>query len=479
MKLFYQADKARCSDIIPFFDPACGRFRPFYLKRWPPGYQGKDAKPGWYMLDTEDLVHFREHDTGIFGATGCVILHEGVYHMFPCLLTPESQVIRHAVSTDLVSWTEIPEDTFGPDGVIYERDWRDAFVFFHEGEQKWWMLTCASLRDAPTGRKGCIGLCVSEDLHHWEYRPPFYAPGNHQSALECPDLFRIGDWYYLIYSVSSSRYQTIYRRSRNLEGPWEIPPTDTFDTRVFYAGKTASDGRKRYLFGWAASKEFNAKGFNPPSWFGKDYGTFDHGGAMVIHELSQLPDGTLGVSVPESIRQAMREPAPFRFLPLQGSWKQEDSTVSVQAETDYACALMNLLPECFRVEAEISWQGSMREFGLAFQVDREFVKGYYLQLEPDRQRAQWITAIRMHEDGGSTFPYEVELERPLRLEAGKPVRLTVLAEGSLLVINLDGQTAMTVRGFDYSARHLGLYAFGGSAEFRVQQYSFPAGAEEI
>jgi len=85
----------------------------------------------------------------------------------------------------------------------------------------------------------------------------------------------------------------------------------------------------------------------------------------------------------------------------------------------------------------------------------------------------------MHEDGGSTFPYEVELERPLRLEAGKPVRLTVLAEGSLLVINLDGQTAMTVRGFDYSARHLGLYAFGGSAEFRVQQYSFPAGAEEI
>ncbi|MBR1585590.1 MAG: glycoside hydrolase [Clostridia bacterium] len=466
MNIFYQAEKARCSDIIPFYDEQSGRFKPFYLKRWPPKYQGLDAKPGWYMLDTEDLVHYTEHDTGIFGATGCVIWHEGLYHMFPCLLTPESQVIRHAVSKDLDTWTEIPEDTFGPDGVIYGmRDWRDAFVFFHEGEKKWWMLVCASVKEGKTERKGCVGLCVSDDLHHWEYRPPFYTPGNHQSALECPDLFRMGDWYYLIYSAASSRYQTFYRMSRTLNGPWIVPAVDTFDTRVFYAGKTATDGEKRYLFGWAAAKEFNAKGFNPPCWPGKDYGTFDHGGTMVVHELAQNPDGTLAVLPPETVRQAFGQEMPLTFEPLQGAWTRTADGVSVDAAA-YASALLNALPECFRLEADLIFDQGVRELGVALQVDREFVKGYYLQLEPDRQRAQWITAIRMYEDGGATFPYEVELERPVALKAGETVHVTILAEGSLIVIYLNGQTALTARGFDYSARRCGLYAFGGSAAFR-------------
>lgn len=325
MKLFYQAEKARCSDIIPFYDEQSQRFKPFYLKRWPPNYQGKDAKPGWYMLDTPDLVHYTEHDTDIFGATGSVIFHNGMYHMFPCLLTAESQVIRHAVSTDLKTWTEIPEDTFGPDNVIYaSTDWRDAFVFFHEGEQKWWMLVYASVKNASTALKGCIGLCVSSDLSHWTYREPFYAPSSHQSALECPDLFRIGEWYYLLYSAASSRYQTFYRMSRSLEGPWSIPAVDTFDTRVFYAGKTATDGQRRYLFGWAASKEFNSKGFNPPAWFGKDYGSYDHGGAMVVHELKQNPDGTLAVAAPETIHSFLGHEEPLRFEPLAGEWRQAE-----------------------------------------------------------------------------------------------------------------------------------------------------------
>lgn len=466
MNIFYQADKARCSDIIPFYDEKSGRFKPFYLKRWPPKYQGTDAKPGWYMLDTEDLVHFTEHDTGIFGATGCVIWHDGLYHMFPCLLTPESQVIRHAVSKDLDTWTEIPADTFGPDGVIYDpHDWRDAFVFFHEEEKKWWMLVCASVNSASTARKGCIGLCVSDDLHRWEYRPPFYTPGNHQSALECPDVFRIGDWYYLIYSAASGRYQTFYRMSRSLTGPWSIPAVDTFDTRVFYAGKTAADWEKRYLFGWAAAKEFNAKGFNPPCWPGKDYGTFDHGGTMVVHEIRQNQDGTLAVLPPETVRHAIQRKAPLAFEPLQGIWNRTECGFSVDASYAYACAMLNVLPECFRIEMDLTFDRNVREIGVALQVDQEFVKGYYLQLEPERQRGQWISAIRMYEDGGATFPYEAELERPLALQADVPVHVTILTEGSLIVMYLNGQTAMTVRGFDYRARRWGLYAFGGNAAF--------------
>ena len=50
-----------------------------------------------------------------------------------------------------------------------------------------------------TTRRGCVGLCKSKDLHHWDYCEPFYAPMNAQCAFECPDFFRMGDWYYLVF----------------------------------------------------------------------------------------------------------------------------------------------------------------------------------------------------------------------------------------------------------------------------------------
>ena len=60
---------------------------------------------------------------------------------------------------------------------------------------------------------------------------------NAQCAFECPDLFKMGDWYYLVFSSYADRYQTLYRKSRSLNGPWETPEIDTFDTRAFLCSK--------------------------------------------------------------------------------------------------------------------------------------------------------------------------------------------------------------------------------------------------
>ena len=466
MRIFYKAGIARCSDIIPFYDS--GRFKPFYLKRWPPDYHGRDAKPGWYMLDTEDFVHFSEHDTGISGATGSVIFTGGLYHMFFCRLLPESQTIRHAVSKDLVDWTEIPEDTFVPDNRYYAMtDWRDGFVFYNEEEKLWWMLACASLKDAPTERRGCIALCVSSDLHHWEFRPPFYTNGTHQSGMECPDLFKMGDWYYLLYSNATNRFQTFYRMSRSLDGPWIVPAVDTFDTRVYYAAKTASDGRDRYLFAWAAAKEFNSQSFNPPSCYGKDYGSWDHGGTMIVHKLVQKPDGTLGVTIPESIRSVFMYDREIHFRALQGCWKNTaDHSYAVKSPYEYACAILDTIPEVCRISMKISYTGTApTAFGVALQVDESFVRGYYLSVEPNRQRIEWKSYMRMYEAGGFTFPYEAELERPVCLEPDRIYDLEIVIEGDVVVTYLGGDTVLTARAFDYRGRRLGLFVENGSAVF--------------
>lgn len=110
-------------------------------------------------------------------------------------------------------------------------------MFWNEGEKKWWMLLSAR-ENAPTVRNGCVALCVSEDLSKWEYTKPLYASRMNQAANECPDLFKMGDWYYMVHSNYTDGFCTYYRMIRSLNGFWLRPEVDTFDGRAFYAAKT-------------------------------------------------------------------------------------------------------------------------------------------------------------------------------------------------------------------------------------------------
>ena len=112
------------------------------------------------------------------------------------------------------------------------------------------MLLAARLTNGPSRRRGCTALCTSKDLVTWEVRQPLYSPGLYYTH-ECPDMFQIGDWWYLIFSEFSEACLTRYRMSRSPSGPWITPPVDSFDGRAFYAAKTASDNKgHRFLFGW-------------------------------------------------------------------------------------------------------------------------------------------------------------------------------------------------------------------------------------
>jgi len=53
---------------------------------------------------------------------------------------------------------------------------------------------------------------------------------------EMPDLFRMGDRWYLLTTEYSDRSKTVYRSSESLAGPWTSPVDDAFDGRAYYAG---------------------------------------------------------------------------------------------------------------------------------------------------------------------------------------------------------------------------------------------------
>ena len=111
-----------------------------------------------------------------------------------------------------------------------------------------------------SSQTGCVGLCVSKDLKHWEYREPVYYPRRFNGACECPDVFRMGDWYYLVFSGCTNLFGNYYIKCRAGESEWQIPDNHRLDARAFYAAKTAGNEKERYLFGWNPTKEENLFG---------------------------------------------------------------------------------------------------------------------------------------------------------------------------------------------------------------------------
>ena len=456
MRIFYYPEEGKMGDIIPYYED--GIFHLFYL--------GKS----WSCVSTKDHLHFfNDYKTNIHGGTGSILKVDGLYHMFYCqfsFMPYMRQYACHATSTDLVNWIEVPEDTFQPDDVIYEMsDWRDPHVIWMESEHCWWMLLAAQKKGC-TMRKGCVGLCKSTDLKHWTYCKPLYAPTTNMSAHECPDLFHWGNWWYLTYSVYTDRFETIYRMSSSPYGPWITPIVDTLDTRCFYAAKHGTDGQKHYMYGWNPTREENSWNFNPKEYNGKDYNTWDWGGAMIVHQLIQEVDGTLSVTAPDALEcNAFHTIEPLKMKALTGNWKISDNGVSVSSPDGYSSLLFNKVSACCKLEMDVSYDKTPREFGIALQVDTDFAMGYYLIFEPNRNRIQYKTGIRMYEDGGKMFPYEVEQERPFLWETNSSYKVRVFVQDSILLLYVGDRIALSTRMLDRSNFHLGLFVSDGSAKF--------------
>jgi beta-fructofuranosidase len=461
--LFYKPPAAWAADFIPFYKG--GRFRLFYLHDWRSPAGHGEGTP-WYQVSTDDFVRFVEHgemlprgshdeqDLSVF--TGSVIEASGRHHIFYTGHNPHfrrqgkpEQAVMHAVSDDLLRWRKLPEDTFYAPEADYEpHDWRDPFVFRNEEAGEYWMLLAARLKSGPSRRRGCIALCASRDLEHWEVRPPFWAPGLYFTH-ECPDLFRMGDWWYLLYSTFSERHVTHYRMGRSLQGPWQAPENDSFDGRAYYAAKSASDGRRRFLFGWNATRQEE-----------RDDGPWQWGGSLVVHEIVQEPDGSLSVTAPESINRVFAQPVPLRLEPALGSAEIGGNAAALDAPEGFGCATAGPMPEQCRIEATLQFDRGARGCGLMLRASEDLEAAYYVRLEPGRNRLVFDSWPRPGD-----VPFWIGLERPLELRPGQPLTLQVFVDGTVCEVYAAGKIAMSTRLYNLPSGQWGVFVNEGAARF--------------
>ncbi|MCX8183106.1 MAG: family 43 glycosylhydrolase [Crenarchaeota archaeon] len=446
-------------DAIPFYWR--GSYHVFYLKT--------TRKTGdrliWSHIVSNDLVHWREmpdailpgeKDTPDSGGcwTGSVIEKDGVFHAFYTGWNPNSrfpQTICHAVSSDLVNWVKDNRNpVLVPDERWYgEADWRDPFVFWNPEEKLFFMLVCATTRDGPVAKRGCVGLAKSRDLEKWDCYPPFYAP-NICGPMECPDLFELGGRWYLVFSEFTENLQTHYRVSDDLKGPWRVATPDVFNGQRFYAAKTAGDGARRVLFGWVPTRENES-----------DEGKWQWGGHLAIpHELKAEADGSLSVQCPGEVVNAFQ----FKNLDVDGSilgklgeWKIQENSVHGKRTDGLAYATIPCLKNSFALKGVLSFQPGTRFFGLLIRTSVDFSSGYMLGFEPAGNRMVFSRFPR----AGDAPPLA---ECPVFLKPGKPTPFLVFVEDSIVEAFI-GRIALSCRAYGGRDEPAGFFVAEGAASY--------------
>ena len=438
------------ADPIPFFKD--GQYHVYYLI-------GSHTPLNWEHIVSTNLRDWKELPTALTvdGApdspdgevmfTGCVMEHDGTYHAYYTghnSRNPKGmEFIMHATSPDAIHWTKIPGHGFRPDGVIYNNDkladFRDPFVFRDEAGTGWLMAMCARTK---ADNKPVTGLYASSDLIHWQPRPPLAT--DYPASAECPDVFRIGDLWYVITSPSTD--VVVARSSKALTGPYSaVTAASAIDTPILYAAKSQFDGKRHVLTGWLRDLEG-----------GKDAGKRLWGGVQSLpREMYPGPGGQLlSRPVPE-----VREP--FRKAVLDLAAKPEPRAVGAAGwhyQSGHLVATVAGSPARARFDVPTDYHLSLKvklspeaTFGLAMRQQAAEGEHYQLELRPAKRE---VTLA------GPGFDYP----RPVNLDTNREIQVEAFVQGSVIECFVDGAHAFSTRAYNLPSGALDLSVANGTAE---------------
>lgn len=471
MNFFYKPRSGVLGDTIPYYFN--GRYHIFFLRDYR-DQDSYDTGSTWHHVSTTDFIRFADHGEALakgamqeqdqHPATGCVFTDEtGKHYIFYTGMNPtfrndrqHSQVLLYATSDDLIHWTKHPETYWLPDESIYERhDWRDPFVFRHPENGRFYMLVAARLKEGTDSKRGCTALLTSDDLLNWKVEAPFYAP-NRYHGHECPDWFKIGEWYYLVFSEYTTHTVTRYVMSRSPDGPWLAPDDNQFDNRAFYAAKTASGGSRRFIFGWNPSKLKNV-----------DNGEWQWGGCLTVHEIIQNEDGTLSVRMPPEAETAFSAPTPVSLTLQEPGWCLEGQDYQAAVPYAYSEVLSHQMPETYFLQGELIFADEKGTAGVLLRMAENADTGYFLRFNLKGQR------LEFGKIGGYRHWYVdhmPELDRPLAMRPGQPLRFKIIVDKTAVVAYVNDQVALSGRMYLSPFGRCGLFVDGTAVTVRQFVY---------
>ena len=376
---------------MPFYDPVANDFKVMYLQDYRPN-QALTYHPIW-CVSTSDGASYtslgemipcgeeREIDAAL--GTGSIIYHDGIYYTFytahsanASLTGGFGEAVMLATSRDFRSWSKDRRVLITGGDTYSNIDFRDPFVF--KGDDGLFHMLVSTKQNG----KGVLAEYTSPDLRNWDSAGVFMSM-MWDRFYECPDLFKMGDWWYLVYSEQHDAVRRVqYFKGRTLAelractandaGLWPDSHEGFLDSRGFYAGKTAYDGKNRYIWGWCATRAGSS-----------NTGNADWAGNLVAHKVVQHPDGTLTLGEIPAI--------------ARGFSGYESTPGFTLAESEHK--MFGRLGNENRISMKIVADSPWTRFGFSFGRGSDVSKHYSLVVNPEGETNRKINFEEEGSDG--------------------------------------------------------------------------------
>ena len=225
---YYSPYTGYVGDPMPFYDPVAKDFKIMYLQDFVVNQTGT-YHPIW-AVQTSDAASYvsmgeliecgglEDQDAAI--GTGSTVYNEAdkLYYTFYTgnkyqpTASESGQVVMLATSPDFKTWTK--DKTLyikGEDYGYSKNDFRDPFVY--EGEDGKWHMLVSTYQNG----KGTIAEFISDNLKEWTSAGVFMTM-MWDRFYECPDLFKMGGWWYLVYSEKHAAIRKVqYFKGKTLD----------------------------------------------------------------------------------------------------------------------------------------------------------------------------------------------------------------------------------------------------------------------
>ena len=474
---FYKPSVGFVADPMPFYDPKAGDFKIMYLQEYRPNRP--DTYHPFWCVQTEDGASYKslgemiptgaadEQDAAL--GTGSVFYNEAdqTYYAFytghaaHAENTGYLEAVMLATSKDFKTWTKDRSFLLKGEETYSHNDFRDPMVF--KGDDGKFHMVVSTKR----GGKGAIAEYVSDDLRSWTNTGDFMNM-MWDRFYECPDVFKMGDWWYLVYSEMHNALRKVqYFKGRTLEelksctindaGIWPDSHEGFLDSRGLYAAKTASDGTDRYIWGWCATRA------------GEDNSAqLEWGGSLVAHKLIQHEDGTLTLGEIPAIAAKYSKSRDLKLKSSEGMAKLEGSNLSLEGQS---AAVFGRLGKHNRITFSVKTNGNEDNFGVSFGRGSDVGKWYSLVVnaESDTNRK-----INMEEQGPEGRGFLVNQDGYIFSRPDDNVyNVTILTDNSVCVVYINDVAAYTNRIYGMSQNCWSINSYGGKVEvsdIRISEY---------
>lgn len=467
---YYKPYVGYVGDPMPFYDPVAGDFKVLYLQDYRPN--PADTYHPIYGVSTKDAANYTslgeviptgtaaEPDAAI--GTGSTVYNEAdkLYYTFYTGHTSSREVVMYATSADFETWTKDRAFRLRGDDYGYAvNDFRDPFVFKGD-DGKWHMLVSTKQNS-----KGVLAEFTSEDLKAWEHAGVFMTM-MWDRFYECPDVFKMGDWWYLVYSEKHAAIRKVqYLKGRTLDelkattandaGIWPDDHEGFLDSRAFYAGKTASDGTNRYIWGWCPTREGNDNtevGADPnePEWAGN----------LVAHKLIQHEDGTLTLGAVDGIDAKYTKQGEAEVMAKSDNGVTESN--GTYTLTGDAYTLFTRLNTHNRISFTVKTATQDDKFGISLCRGTDSEKYYSIIVNPEGSGRR---KINFEEEGPEGKGFIAGIDGYLfNAPADNTYRVTVYTDNSVCVVYINDNVAYTNRIYGNQKNCWSVNSYGGTIE---------------